>query len=126
MESQRIWYAQCQRLSGLRHHHKERVRIDVTGQDHVFPEHHCVAGKVSRFLGASFDQLRHMMADYLLGVLIEGRRMPHGAAISQGAKAGVEVIVTVLDQFDRDRQPSQHVAQYLMRTDIRAKAVTAK
>ena len=60
---------------------------------------------MSRFLGAGFDQLRHMMADYLLGVLIEGRRMPHGAAISQGAKAGVEVIVTVLDQFDRDRQP---------------------
>ena len=50
VESQRIWYAQRQRLSGLRHHHKERVRIDVTGQDHVFPE-------AERVLPVDFGQI---------------------------------------------------------------------
>jgi len=90
------------------------------------PRKEVAAYRISRFLGFNVNQVRHMVANDPLAVLIERRRKPEGASIRQRTKTSVQMIETRVHQLHRDNETAQHVGHSPVRLNVGAKLVTAK
>src|SRR5947207_4119533 len=86
----------------------------ILGKYNVLAQYNCVAGKVRRFFGGHFDQVRNMMANCPLRILVEGRRIPNGAPFGQRTETGVQMVIAVLDQFDREDQAIQNLCEFVV------------
>ena len=69
---------------------------------------------------------RDHFAQRPLAVVVEGRRIIDRHAGRQRTEAGVEVVVTRIDQFQRDHAAAQQVADLLMTADRRANAIAGQ
>ena len=88
------------------------------GENDLFVEDDCVAGELHRLLGRDFDPISNVLGDGALAVFIKGAREPDNAAIGQRAKASVQMVEAVLDQFERDGQAIQFFTDPLVRSNV--------
>ena len=69
------------------------------------------------------DQIRHVLAERPLAVVVERGRIPDRLAGGERAEAGVEVVVAGVDQFHRNHAAAEHAADLLMAGGVAAHAV---
>src|SRR5262245_57972041 len=82
VESLRVGNSQRQHLTGFRHHHEERVRIYVSGQNNVFTE-------AERVLAIDLRQIEHVGALVLGSALERGTgRLVHSPSFSTVLSGG--------------------------------------
>ena len=98
------------------------------GQHDMFPDTDGIAGKPERL------SFRHHEASgrsdpfgkSLLPIVIEGGREIQEFSAAQGAQAGVEVIESVVDQFEWNDLSVKPVAEHREHTDIRSLSIATE
>src|SRR6266481_1958002 len=93
--------------------YRAELRV-ILRQYNVLAQDNCVTGKVRCFLGGHFDQIGNMLANCPLRILVEGRRIPNGAPFGERTETGVQMVIAVLDQFDREDQAVQELCELVV------------
>src|SRR5262245_31105681 len=96
------------------------------GQNDVFLDYHSVTRKVRSLFRCDIDQIRHVLTDHALAVLIKGVWKPERAAVRQRTKASIKVIKPWINQLHRNGETTKHFCYGTMRLNVGTKFVTAK
>ncbi len=75
---------------------------------------------------ADADEIWDRLAQYSPAITVERQGIVNGYVGTQRTKAGVQMVVTRLDQFQRHHAAAEHFAELLVDPNVAANAVTAK
>src|SRR5262247_1054230 len=94
----------------------------------MFPNTDGIAGKPESFSFRHHETSGriHPFGKDLLPVAIEGGREIQQFTSAQGTQAGIKVIKSLVDQFERDDLSVEPVAERRVHTDIRSLSVTTE
>ncbi len=102
------------------------VQLVATGvSDDAPADDDSIAGKAFGFCLFDLDQFLDVFADCALAVVVERGWVPDRFSISEGAEAGVEVIVAGIDKFDRYHAATEHAANLLVTGGVASHAVAS-